>query len=156
MDCQNNIEISSSGKNLRCKLNMILESTTTVLLKVSGFLVARDTHSYGMVPAASRYGTPVRGAAVADALSAGSAVMDGETGTKLALALIAAADVLVRNPVRRPCRVFNQTWCWRQRHTMLSALNSVSLYLKKQKTLKAVLRLEKDNVMDVLLSPKSL
>lgn len=79
-----------------------------VLLKVIGFLVARDTHSYGMVPAARRYGAPVGGAAVTHALSAGPAVMDGETGVKLALALIAASDVLVRNPVCRPRCVFNQ------------------------------------------------
>lgn len=83
--------------------------STPVLLKISRLLVARDAHSYGMVPAARGYGTPVGGAAVAHALSAGSTVMDGETGVKLALALIAAADVLVRNPVCRPRRVFNQT-----------------------------------------------
>lgn len=89
-----------------------------VLLKVSGFLGARDAHPYGMVPAARRYGAPVRGAAVTHALSAGSAVMDGETGVKLTLALIAATDVLVGNPVRRPRRVFNQAWWRRQNHNV--------------------------------------
>lgn len=84
--------------------------TDLVLLKVSGFLVARATHSHGMVPAARWDGTPVGGAAVADALSAGPAVMDGQTGVKLSLALIAATDVLVGNPVRRPRRVFYQAW----------------------------------------------
>lgn len=81
-----------------------------VLLKVSGFLVARHTHSYRMVPAARWYGAPVGGAAVTHTLSTGPAVMDGETGIKLALALRAATDVLVRNPVCWPRCVFNQAW----------------------------------------------
>lgn len=93
-----------------------------VLLKVSGFLVARDAHSYGMVPATRRYGAAVGGTAVTYALSTGAAVMDGETGVKLALALMAATDVLIRNPVRWPRCVFNQAWWWRHsQNTWLSA-----------------------------------
>lgn len=142
MDCLNNIDVSFCGKNVKlrikhgtlslcftgerwwrastCKITVPPWRAAVwhpVLLKISRFLVARDAHAYRMVPATRRYGAPVRRAAVTHALSAGPAVMDGETGVKLTLALITAADILVRNPVRRPRRVFNQTWRWRWNQT---------------------------------------
>lgn len=123
-------ERERDGDGRRCGKNKIAAPPTAslqtwlepVLLKVSGFLVARDAHSYGMVPATRRYGAAVGGTAVTHALSTGAAVMDGETGVKLALALMAATDVLIRNPVRWPRCVFNQAWWWRHsQNTWLSA-----------------------------------
>lgn len=66
-----------------------------------------------MVPASGWHGPPPLGAVVADALATGAAVMDGEAGGELPLALAAAVDVLVRDPVSRASCVFHQAWMHR-------------------------------------------
>lgn len=84
-----------------------------VLLEVSGFLVAAVTDPHRVVPASGWHGPPPLGAVVADALATGAAVMDGKAGGELPLALAAAVDVLVRDPVSRASCVFHQAWMHR-------------------------------------------
>lgn len=81
-----------------------------MLLELPGFLVAAVTDPHRVVPASRWHGPPALGAVVADALATGAAVMDGEAGAELSLALVAAVDVLVRDPVSWASCVFHQAW----------------------------------------------
>lgn len=80
-----------------------------VLLELSRFLVAGDAHPHRMVPTPGGHGPAIRGAVVTYSLSTCTAVMDRETGVKLALALGATMDVLVRDPICWTGGIFNQT-----------------------------------------------
>lgn len=78
------------------------------LLELARFLVAAVTNTHRMVPASRGHRAALRGAVVTHALAAGAAVVDGEAGGELPLALAAAADVLVRHPVGWPGGVLHQ------------------------------------------------
>lgn len=77
------------------------------LLKVSGFLVAAGANAHGVVPAAGRDRAALRGAVVAHSLSAGAAVVLGQLGSELALAVVAGQDVLVGHPVGGTSGIFH-------------------------------------------------
>lgn len=62
-----------------------------------------------MVPTPGGHGPAIRGAVVTYSLSTCTAVMDRETDIKLTLALVAAKDVLVRDPICWTGGVFYQT-----------------------------------------------
>lgn len=61
-----------------------------------------------MVPTPGGHGSAIRGAVVTYSLSTCTAVMDRKTCVKLTLALVAAADVLIRYPIRWTGCVFYQ------------------------------------------------
>lgn len=80
------------------------------LLKFSSFLVAAGADTHGVVPA-PRWNRPAFcGAVVTHPLTAGTAVMLGQFGSELTLAVVAGHNVLVRHPVGRTSCVFYQTW----------------------------------------------
>lgn len=89
-------------------LSGILRKESRPPLKFSGFLVAAGAHAHGVVPAARRHGAALRGAVVAHSLAAGAAVVLGQLGSELALAVVARQDVLVGHPVGRTSCVFHQ------------------------------------------------
>lgn len=77
------------------------------LLKFSGFLVAAGAHAHRVVPATRWNGSALGGAVIAHSLATGAAVVLGQLGSELALAVVARQDVLVRNPVGRTSCVFH-------------------------------------------------
>ena len=77
------------------------------LLKFSRFLIAAGAHAHRVVPA-PRWNRPTLcGAVITHALATGTAVMLGQFGSELTLAVVAAQDVLVRHPVGRTGCVFH-------------------------------------------------
>lgn len=79
-------------------------------LKFSGFLAAARAHAHWVVPAPRWNRTTLRGAVVAHSLATGAAVVLGQLGSELALAVVAGQDVLVRHPVGRTSGIFHQTY----------------------------------------------
>ena len=77
------------------------------LLKFSRFLVAVGTHAHRVVPAARRDRPALGGAVVTHSLATGAAVVLGQLGSEVALAVVAGQDVLVRHPVGRTSRIFH-------------------------------------------------
>lgn len=88
--------------SLRCS-----EEGRPSLLKFSGFLVAAGADAHGVVPAPRRNRTALRGAVVAHSLATGAAVVLGQLGSEVALAVVAGQDVLVRHPVGRTGGIFH-------------------------------------------------
>lgn len=77
------------------------------LLKFSRFLVAAGAHAHWVVPAPRRNRTALWGAVVAHSLATRAAVVLGQLGSEVALAVVAGQDVLVRHPVGRTGCVFH-------------------------------------------------
>lgn len=79
-------------------------------LKVTGLFIAVEADSDWMVPATRGDSPAVMGALVAEALSAGSAVVLGELDAELLAAAVAVQDLVVGHPVGRPGSVLHQTY----------------------------------------------
>lgn len=77
-------------------------------LKFSRFLVAAVAHAHWVIPAARRNRSALRGAVVAHPLAAGAAMVLGQLGSELTLAVVAGQDVLIRHPVGRTGCFFHQ------------------------------------------------
>lgn len=82
--------------------------TLLLLLELPGFLIAAVADPHRVVPASRFHSPSPPRAVVAYALATGAAVVDGEARGELSLALIAAVDVLVRDPVGRTSCIFHQ------------------------------------------------
>lgn len=80
------------------------------LLKVSRVLTTVSTDPDRVVPAPRGYGTTLGRAVIAHALATRPAVVFGQLGAELTLAVVTAQDVLVRDPVGRPGSVLHQAW----------------------------------------------
>lgn len=71
-------------------------------------MVTGDAHPHWMVPTPGGHGPTIWGTVVTYSLSTCTAVMDRKTHVKLALALKAAVDVLIRYPISWTGCVFYQ------------------------------------------------
>ena len=78
-------------------------------LKVTGLFIAVKADSDRMVPASRGDSPAVVGTLVAEALSAGPAVVFRELDAELLPAAVAVQDLMVRDPVGRPGCILHQT-----------------------------------------------
>lgn len=79
-------------------------------LKVTRLFIAVEADSDWMVPASRGHSPAAMGALVAEALSAGSAVVLGELDAELLAAVVAVQDLVVGHPVGWPGSVFHQAY----------------------------------------------
>lgn len=94
-------------------------------LKVTGLFIAVEADSDRMVPATRGDSPAVMRALVAEALSAGAAVVLGELDAELLAAAVAVQDLMIGHPVGRPGRVLHQA-CRRKKGDGQDTTDSVS------------------------------
>lgn len=77
------------------------------MLKFARFLVAADAHTHRVIPAPRWNWTALWRTVVTHSLATGTAVVLGQLGSEVTLAIVTGQDVLVRHPVGRSSCIFH-------------------------------------------------